>query len=239
MRIRCLLLLQGQETHTSDDAETAWLAEWVVRRGSLLQFFPRCWLTLKIGLILLSSFSHQTYRQGQRETHTDRHTHKQRHHDMSRCTRDTQPHTSHTLTENQACLRNTPFWDLQWFEQTLRFRDESTDQHKAPCATHGVECKRAWHASSSEPAEGPSTRRGNCRPFGRRPTRTWLSPSRSWERFRWGRSTAQLPRKSQTQTCRVTRASARANREELCEKQLPSGRRPPSEPSTLPWRAHR
>ena len=176
------------------------------------------------------------------------HTQTERHHDMSQCTRDTQPHTSHTLTEKPNKFEEHTLLGPLVVRRTTcpsppRANPSFPGRKHRPTRKRLRNTRRRMQTylarSPSETAEGPSTRRGNCRPIGRRLPWTWLSPSRSWERCLWGRPTAPLPKKSQTQTCRGTRASAKAKPEELCEKQLPSGRRPPSEPSTLPWRAHR
>ena len=96
VRIRSLLLVHGLETHTSDVAGIAWLAEWVARHGFSSTILPAMLAHAETGLDPALSFSHQTYRQGQRETHTDRHTHTNSH--TTTCP-DAHETPSHTLTE--------------------------------------------------------------------------------------------------------------------------------------------
>ena len=72
VRIRCLLLVHGLETHTSDVAGIAWLAEWVARHGFSSTILPAMLAHAQTRLDPALFFSHQTYRQGQRDTQGSR-----------------------------------------------------------------------------------------------------------------------------------------------------------------------
>ena len=77
VRIRSLLLVHGLETHTSDVAGIAWLAEWVARHGfSSSTIRPAMLAHAQTRLDPALFFSHQTYRQGQRDTHGQTHTNR-------------------------------------------------------------------------------------------------------------------------------------------------------------------